>query len=89
VPLSREARKEIMNRYQLHEKDTGSVEVQVAVLTERIAYLTEHLKMHKKDHHSRLGLLKMVGRRRRMLDYLKSNDLQAYQALIDNLNLRK
>jgi small subunit ribosomal protein S15 len=89
VPLSKEAKQELLAKYQLHEKDTGSVEVQVAMLTERINYLTEHLKSHKKDHHSRLGLLKMVGRRRRMLDYLKGTDHEAYLALIDNLNLRK
>ena len=89
MPLSKEKKQELVGKYRLHEKDTGSVEVQVALLTERINYLTEHLKERKKDHHSRLGLLKMVGRRRRMLDYLKKNDLEAYQALIDNLNLRK
>ena len=89
MPLAKEKKQELVGKYRLHEKDTGSVEVQVALLTERINYLTEHLKERKKDHHSRLGLLKMVGRRRRMLDYLKKNDLEAYQALIDNLNLRK
>ena len=89
MPLAKEAKQGLLAKYQLHEKDTGSVEVQVAMLTERINYLTEHLKKHVKDHHSRLGLLKMVGRRRRMLDYLKKTDLEAYQALIDNLNLRK
>lgn len=89
MPFSKEVKQKLVTKYQLHEKDTGSVEVQVALLTERINYLTEHLKERKKDHHSRLGLLKMVGKRRRMLDYLKGNDLEAYQALIDNLNLRK
>ncbi len=89
MPLSKEEKQKIVKEFQLHEKDTSSVEVQVAVLTRRINDLTEHLKGHKKDHHSRLGLLKMVGRRRRLLDYLKRTDLEAYQALIENLNLRK
>ncbi|RKX19681.1 MAG: 30S ribosomal protein S15 [Candidatus Zixiibacteriota bacterium] len=87
--LPKEKVKEIVNLYKLHEKDTGSVEVQVALLTERINSLTEHLKIHRKDHHSRLGLLKMVGQRRRLLNYLKANDTQAYQVLIENLKLRK
>ena len=89
MPLSKEVKNGLIKNYQLHEKDTGSVEVQVAVLTTRINDLTEHLKLHKKDHHSRLGLLKMVGRRRRLLNYLKNSDLEAYQALIENLKLRK
>jgi small subunit ribosomal protein S15 len=89
VPLSNKVKSSLTKTYQLHEKDTGSVEVQVALLTNRINDLTEHLKIHKKDHHSRLGLLKMVGRRRRLLEYLKRTDLEAYQALIENLNLRK
>ena len=89
MPLTKEVKEQIVGEYQLHDKDTGSVEVQVAMLTRRINDLTGHLKGHVKDHHSRLGLLKMVGRRRRMLDYLKRNDLEAYQALIENLKLRK
>lgn len=89
MALPKDKIKDIVNRYSLHEKDTGSVEVQVALLTERINGLTEHLKVHKKDHHSRLGLLKMVGQRRRLLDYLKEGDFEAYQVLIENLKLRK
>jgi small subunit ribosomal protein S15 len=89
VPLLKGIKSELVQKYRLHETDTGSVEVQVAMLTQRINDLTEHFKMHKKDHHSRLGLLKMVGRRRRLLDYLKKTDLEAYQALIENLQLRK
>ncbi|HHY62918.1 MAG TPA: 30S ribosomal protein S15, partial [Firmicutes bacterium] len=76
-------------KYQLHESDTGSPEVQIAILTERINYLTEHLKVHKKDHHSRRGLLKMVGKRRALLDYLKDSDIERYRALIEELGLRK
>ena len=79
----------IMQEYAIHEGDTGSPEVQIAVLTKRIRDLTEHLKEHPKDHHSRRGLLKMVSRRRKLLDYLKARDLAAYKALIEALNLRK
>jgi len=75
--------------HRLHETDTGSPEVQVAILTERINHLTEHLKAHKKDHHSRRGLLMMVGRRRRLLDYTKANDVERYRALIARLGLRR
>ena len=89
MPLTKEVKSDLVKQYRLHENDTGSVEVQVAMLTTRIGDLTEHLKSHKKDHHSRLGLLKMVGRRRRLLNYLKKSDLEAYQALIENLKLRK
>ena len=89
MPLTGEIKSQLIQKYQLHEKDTGSVEVQVAMLTTRINDLTEHLKSHKKDHHSRLGLLKMVGHRRRLLNFLRKTDLEAYQALIDSLNLRK
>ena len=71
-----------MAEHRLHETDTGSTEVQVALLTERISHLTEHLKMHKKDHHSRRGLLMLVGRRRRLLDYLRANDVERYPTLI-------
>jgi small subunit ribosomal protein S15 len=75
--------------HRLHETDTGSPEVQVALLTERINHLTEHLKVHKKDHHSRRGLLMLVGRRRRLLDYLRRNDVERYRALIAKLGLRR
>ena len=89
MSLTKEKKQEVMDNYRLHESDTGSVEVQVALLTARINDLTEHLKDHKKDHHSRLGLLKMVGKRRRLLEYLKKSEIEAYRALIENLNLRK
>lgn len=79
----------IIKEYATHEGDTGSPEVQVAVLTTRINELTEHLKVHKKDHHSRRGLLKMVGQRRNLLAYLKKKDLEGYRALIEKLGLRK
>ena len=78
-----------IGEYRLHETDTGSPEVQIAILTERINHLTEHLKMHKKDHHSRRGLLMLVGRRRRLLDYVRSNDVERYRALIARLGLRR
>ena len=75
--------------YRTHDTDTGSPEVQVAILTERINHLTEHLKTHKKDHHSRRGLLMLVGRRRRLLDYVRKNDVERYRALIARLGLRR
>ncbi len=78
-----------IGEYRLHETDTGSPEVQVAILTERINHLTEHLKAHKKDHHSRRGLLMLVGRRRRLLDYVKKNDVERYRVLIARLGLRR
>jgi len=81
--------KRIQTRFGLAEGDTGSSEVQVAILTERINYLTEHFKTHAKDHHSRRGLLMLVGRRRRLLDYLKSKDVKRYADLIKRLNIRK
>jgi small subunit ribosomal protein S15 len=74
---------------RLHESDTGSPEVQIALLTDRITHLTEHLKQHKKDHHSRRGLLMLVGRRRRLLDYVKKNDVERYRAIIAKLGLRR
>lgn len=80
---------ELIQKFKTHEGDTGSPEVQVALLTRRISYLTEHFKSHKKDHSSRRGLLKMVGQRRRLLDYLKKNSLPRYQKLIGELGLRK
>ena len=87
--LTKEAKQEIMQKYAIHEGDVGSPEVQIAVLTARISYLTEHLKDHKKDHHSRRGLLMMVGRRRLFLDYLKKIDIERYRAIVSKLNLRK
>jgi small subunit ribosomal protein S15 len=78
-----------ISEYRLHESDTGSPEVQIALLTERINMLTAHLKVHKKDHHSRRGLLMLVGRRRRLLDYLRRNDVERYRALIARLGLRR
>ena len=78
-----------IGEYRLHDTDTGSPEVQVALLTSRINQLTEHLKVHKKDHHSRRGLLMLVGRRRRLLDYVKDNDVERYRALIARLGLRR
>ena len=87
--LTKEAKAEIMQKYAKHEGDTGSPEVQIALLTARIAYLTEHLKEHKKDHHSRRGLLKMVGQRRRILSYLSKKDINRYRDILAQLNLRK
>ena len=81
-------REDIFTKYQLHENDRGSTKVQVALLTQRINHLTGHFRQHKKDHHSRRGLLKMVGQRRRLLDYLRRNDLDGYRALIADLGLR-
>ena len=86
--LTTELKKEIIEQYATHEGDTGSPEVQIAILTKRIVLLTEHLKSHKKDHHSRRGLLKMVGQRRNMLDYLRRSDIERYRALGDKLGLR-
>ena len=87
--LDVEKRKGIIGSYQLHEKDTGSPEVQIALLSARIEYLTEHFKINKKDHHSRRGLLKLVGQRRRLLDYVKNKDVERYRAVIQRLGLRK
>lgn len=81
-------KQDIINKFQIHEQDTGSPEVQIAIITERINYLTNHLKEHKKDHHSRRGLLKMVGQRRGMLEYLKAKDIERYRSLVDKLGLR-
>jgi len=89
VGLTTEQKQEIIDRYRLHESDTGSPEVQVAILSERINYLTDHFKVHGKDHHSRRGLIKLVGQRRRLLNYLKNKDIERYRALIDQLGLRK
>jgi small subunit ribosomal protein S15 len=79
----------VIEQFRLHQTDTGSPEVQVALLSQRIDHLTEHFKTHIKDHHSRRGLLKLVGQRRRLLDYLKDNDFQRYQSLIQRLGIRK
>ena len=87
--LTTEAKLAVIKEYATHEGDTGSPEVQVAILTSRIQYLTDHLKEHKKDHHSRRGLLKLVGQRRNMLDYLKKTDIERYRSLIEKLGLRK
>lgn len=82
-------KREMIEQFRLHQTDTGSPEVQVALLSQRIEYLTEHFKIHVKDHHSRRGLLKLVGQRRRLLDYLKKNDYERYQTLIHRLGIRK
>ncbi|MCI1821576.1 30S ribosomal protein S15 [Megasphaera paucivorans] len=87
--LNVEEKKELIAKYGANENDTGSPEVQVALLTSRIIYLTEHLRSHKKDHASRRGLLKLVGQRRNLLEYLKKHDLNRYRAIIEKLNLRK
>ncbi|NMA67843.1 MAG: 30S ribosomal protein S15 [Desulfitobacterium sp.] len=87
--LTPEKKKEIIAKFQQHEGDTGSPEVQIALLTERINYLTEHFKVHKKDHHSRRGLLKLVGQRRALLNYLRDLDLNRYRNLINELGLRR
>jgi len=89
VPLDKEAKNAILQEFRIHETDTGSAEVQIALLTQRIFNITEHLKVHKKDHHSRRGLLQLVGRRRRLLDYIKKKDVNRYRKLIKALNLRK
>jgi len=89
MPLALERKKEIIGQFQTHEKDTGSTEVQVALLSERIRYLTEHFKAHKRDHHSRRGLLKLVGQRKCLLNYLKENKVDRYRQIIDQLGLRK
>ena len=87
--MEKDLKTSIIEKYRLHDSDTGSIEVQVALLTERINHLNEHLALNKHDNHSRRGLLKMVGRRKGLLDYLKSKDIQKYRDLIQRLNLRK
>ncbi len=82
-------KRSIIEKFRLHDSDTGSPEVQIALLSERIGYLTEHFKVHKKDHHSRRGLLKLVGQRRRLLDYLKSTSVDRYKTIITELGIRK
>jgi small subunit ribosomal protein S15 len=89
VVFTPEAKKEIIDRFKLHDKDTGSPEVQIALLTNRITSLNDHFKTHKKDHHSRRGLLKLVGQRRRLLNYLKKIDVLRYRNLIKELGIRK
>jgi len=88
MALTTEAKKALIEKYRLHEKDTGSSEVQIAILSERISYLTEHLKMHKKDHHTRYGLLKLVRQRQRLLNYLHRIDPQRYSVLINAIGIR-
>jgi small subunit ribosomal protein S15 len=89
VSFSKVQKAQVISGYRTHDSDTGSPEVQVALLSERISYLTEHFKTHPKDHHSRRGLLQLVGQRRRLLDYLKGKDFQRYRGLIDKLGIRK
>ncbi len=89
MALTAENKKGMIEKFKLHDSDTGSPEVQVALLTNRITYLTEHFKTHKKDHHSRRGLLKLVGQRRRLLNYLKNKDVRRYRTLIEALGIRK
>jgi len=89
MAVSKEKKAEIISTHRLHESDTGSPEVQIAVLTEDINTLTEHLNQHKKDHHGRRGLLQKVGKRRRLLDYLKDRDIESYRQLIAKLNIRR
>jgi len=89
VVLSTDDKKKLIDQYKLHEGDTGSPEVQVGLLTQRITYLTEHLKVHQKDHHSRRGLLMLVGRRRRLLNYVKGKDVNRYRGIIETLGIRR
>jgi small subunit ribosomal protein S15 len=89
LPSTKQQKTDTISQYRTHDSDTGSPEVQIALLSNRITYLTEHFKSHAKDHHSRRGLLKLVGRRRRLLDYLKSTDQERYRTIIDKLGIRK
>lgn len=89
MSVTQERKTALVTQFKTHDKDTGSPEVQVALLSERITHLTDHFKTHKKDHHSRRGLLKLVGQRRRLLDYLKTKDGTRYKKLIDGLGIRK
>ena len=89
MALTKEGKQELVGKYRVHDKDTGSPEVQIALLTDRINYLTDHFKVHTKDYHSRVGLLKMVGQRRRLLNYLTSKDTNRYQGIIQQLGIRK
>ena len=89
MPLNTESKREIISSNRQHDTDTGSSEVQIALLSKRIEELTEHFKVHKKDHHSRVGLLKLVGRRRRLLNYLRSRDIERYREIVKKLGLRR
>lgn len=89
MSTTKQQKSDLINTYRVHDADTGSPEVQIALLSNRITYLTEHFKSHAKDHHSRRGLLKLVGRRRRLLDYLKQVDVERYRSIIDKLGIRK
>ena len=89
MPLTREKKERLIREYRMHDNDTGSPEIQIALLTERISQLTGHLKLHRKDFSSRRGLLKLVGQRRRLLDYLKDTDLDGYRKIVEELGLRK
>lgn len=89
MSTTKQQKSDLINQYRVHDADTGSPEVQIALLSNRITYLTEHFKTHAKDHHSRRGLMKLVGRRRRLLDYLKNVDVERYRSIIDKLGIRK
>ncbi|PYQ28571.1 MAG: 30S ribosomal protein S15 [Acidobacteria bacterium] len=89
LSTTKQQKSDLINQYRVHDADTGSPEVQIALLSNRITYLTEHFKTHAKDHHSRRGLMKLVGRRRRLLDYLKNVDVERYRSIIDKLGIRK
>ena len=89
MPLTKEEKQEVITKFGANDKDTGSTEVQIAIITKRINFLTEHFKQHKKDHNSRRGLLKLVGHRRKLLKYLKRVDLEKYRNILEQLNLRK
>lgn len=89
MALERDVKRAVIEKFKLHENDTGSPEVQIAILTERINELSRHLQVHKKDHHSRRGLYKMIGKRRGLLNYLQSKDIDRYRALVDELGLRR
>jgi small subunit ribosomal protein S15 len=89
MPLSKQTKQEIIDKFRLHQEDSGSPEVQIALLTEKIRYLTEHFKVHKRDHASRRGLLRMVGQRRRLLDYLKVTQVERYRRVVKDLGLRR
>ncbi len=89
MPSTKQQKTDLITEYRTHDVDTGSPEVQIALLSNRISYLTEHFKAHAKDHHSRRGLLKLVGRRRRLLDYLKKTNQERYRSIIDKLGIRK
>ena len=89
MTLKPDQKQGIIDKYRLHDKDSGSPEVQIALLTEKIRYLTEHFRVHTTDHHSRRGLLRMVGQRRRLLEYLKNNEIERYRSIVKELGLRK